>query len=174
MLSSDQPACAPSGDYLITNRPFRHLQEPWHDAAPLRFPRLCPDSPRLPLTWPDGARVAPWVNPNVEFFGLDDVMRSNLNDRVPREQAKIPNARDWAVRDYGNRVGIWQLMDRPQSDQCAAADRDGPGAERAAIRATLDRIEAASRPLGWLGAGLVEYARLSHGSRYPLCLRLGQ
>ena len=27
---------------------------------------------RLPLTWPDGARVALWVNPNVEFFGLDD------------------------------------------------------------------------------------------------------
>jgi hypothetical protein len=31
-----------------------------------------------------------------------------------------------------------------------------PAAERAAIRATIDRIEAASgtRPLGWLGAGL--------------------
>ena len=46
---------------------------------------------RLPLTWPDGARVALWVNPNVEFFSLDDVMPSNLNDRVPREQAKIPD-----------------------------------------------------------------------------------
>jgi allantoinase len=32
---------------------------------------------------------------------------SNLNDRVPRDQAKIPNVRNWAVRDYGNRVGIW-------------------------------------------------------------------
>ena len=31
---------------------------------------------RLSLTWPDGARVALWVNPNVEFFGLDDVMRA--------------------------------------------------------------------------------------------------
>ena len=66
---------------------------------------------RLPLTWPNGARVALWVNPNVEFFGLDDVMPSNLNDRVPREQAKIPNVRNWAVRDYGNRVGIWRLME---------------------------------------------------------------
>ena len=72
-------------------------------------------------------------------------MPSNLNDRVSREQAKIPNVRNWAVRDYGNRVGIWQLMDRPQSDQCAAADGRG---RRAAIRATLDRIEAASRSLG--------------------------
>ena len=29
---------------------------------------------RPPLIWPNGARVALWVNPNVEFFGLDDVM----------------------------------------------------------------------------------------------------
>jgi allantoinase len=55
--------------------------------------------------------VALWVNPNVEFFGLDDVMPSNLNDRVPRDQAKIPNVRNWAVRDCGNRIGIWRLME---------------------------------------------------------------
>ena len=24
-----------------------------------------------PLIWPNGAHVALWVNPNVEFFGLD-------------------------------------------------------------------------------------------------------
>jgi hypothetical protein len=62
---------------------------------------------RLPLTWPDGARGALWVNPNVEFFGLDDVMPSNLNDRVPREQAKIPNVRNWAVRGsrHASRLG---------------------------------------------------------------------
>ena len=50
-------------------------------------------------------------SPNVEFFGLDDVTPSNLNDRVPRDQAKIPNVRLWAVRDYGNHVGIWRLME---------------------------------------------------------------
>jgi len=36
--AGDQPARAPSGDYLVANSPFRHLQEPWHDAAPLRLP----------------------------------------------------------------------------------------------------------------------------------------
>ena len=140
---------------------------------------------RLPLIWPDGARVALWVNPNVEFFGLDDVMPSNLNDRVPREQAKIPDVRNWAVRDYGNRVGIWRLMEvltrygirasaalnsevcnhHPemieeggrlgwewighQTNALRLTDMD-PAGERAAIRATLDRIEAASgtRPVG--------------------------
>jgi hypothetical protein len=81
--------------------------------TPRRYGRLAyvPIHRRLPLTWPNGAHVALWVNPNVEFFSLDDVMPSNLNDRVPREEAKIPNVRNWAVRDYGNRVGIWRLME---------------------------------------------------------------
>jgi transposase len=36
---------------------------------------------------------------NIEFFGLDDVMPGNQNERVPREHAKIPKVRNWAVRD---------------------------------------------------------------------------
>ena len=24
---------------------------------------------------------------------------------------RIPNVRNWAVRDYGNRVGIWRIME---------------------------------------------------------------
>jgi hypothetical protein len=31
-----------------------------------------------------------WVNPNVEFFGLDDVMPSNLNDRVRATRPRSP------------------------------------------------------------------------------------
>jgi hypothetical protein len=46
-----------------------------------------PITRRPKLTWPNGARVALWVNPNIEFFGLDDVMPGNLNERVPREHA---------------------------------------------------------------------------------------
>jgi len=40
-----------------------------------------PITRRPKLTWPGGARVALWVNPNIEFFGLDDVMPGNLNER---------------------------------------------------------------------------------------------
>ena len=64
-------------------------------------PRRCgplaylPITRRPKLTWPGDARVALWVNPNIEFFGLDDVMPGNLNERVPREHAKIPNVRNW-------------------------------------------------------------------------------
>jgi allantoinase len=81
--------------------------------TPRRYGPLAyvPITRRPKLTWPGGARVALWVNPNIEFFGLDDVMPGNLNERVPREHARIPNVRNWAVRDYGNRVGIWRIME---------------------------------------------------------------
>src|SRR6266436_6636145 len=116
--------------------------------------------------------------PNIEFFGLDDVMPSNLNDRVPREHAKIPNVRNWAVRDYGNRASAalnsevcdhhpeiieeadrlgWELIGHNQTNALRLTEMD-EAEERDAVRATIDRIEAASgkRPVGWLGAGLAE------------------
>jgi allantoinase len=65
---------------------------------------------RPALRWPDGARLALWVNPNIEFFRLDDVMPGNVNERVAREHARVPNVRNWSVRDYGNRVGVWRIM----------------------------------------------------------------
>ena len=73
--------------------------------------KYIPIHKRPKLDWPNGARVALWVNPNVEFFGLDDVMPGNLNERVAREHARIPNVRNWSLRDYGNRVGVWRLME---------------------------------------------------------------
>ena len=81
--------------------------------TPRRYGPLAyvPITRRPQLTWPDSARVALWVNPNTEFFGLDDVMPRNQNERVPRDRAHIPNVRNWAVRDYGNRVGIWRIME---------------------------------------------------------------
>ena len=73
--------------------------------------RYVPAPMRPKLQWPGGARVALWVNPNIEFFGLDDVMPGNVNERGSRDLAKVPNVRNWSVRDYGNRVGVWRLME---------------------------------------------------------------
>jgi peptidoglycan/xylan/chitin deacetylase (PgdA/CDA1 family) len=58
------------------------------------------------LEWPGRARVALWVIPNIEFFSLED--------RVPAGSGgsgiKPPDVPAWAVRDYGNRVGVFRLM----------------------------------------------------------------
>jgi allantoinase len=58
------------------------------------------------LTWPGGARVALWIIPNIEFF--------SLAEKVPAAAggsgAPVPDIPAWSVRDYGNRVGVFRLM----------------------------------------------------------------
>ena len=60
-------------------------------------------SQRPPLKWPNGARVALWVVPNIESFSL-------LERPGGLGPGKIPDIPTWAVRDYGNRVGIARVM----------------------------------------------------------------
>jgi allantoinase len=56
------------------------------------------------LEWPGGAHVALWVIPNIEFFSLED--------RIPGTSGmKVPDIPNWAARDYGNRVGVFRMMD---------------------------------------------------------------
>ncbi len=67
-----------------------------HDPFAL-FPfRAIADAPKI--TWPNGARVAVWVIPNVEHFHLEI-------------GSPAPDVRNFSRRDYGNRVGLWRLMD---------------------------------------------------------------
>lgn len=62
---------------------------------------------RPKLTWPNGARVAVWIVPNIEFFPLT----RGLAGHPFEAKGKAPTVRPWAQRDYGNRVGIWRIMD---------------------------------------------------------------
>jgi len=59
---------------------------------------------RPPLEWPGDARVALWVVPNVEFFSLE----TRPGGLGP---GKIPDIPIWAMRDYGNRIGVFRLME---------------------------------------------------------------
>ncbi|MEE8517343.1 MAG: polysaccharide deacetylase, partial [Alphaproteobacteria bacterium] len=58
---------------------------------------------RPPITWPNGARVALWVIPNIEFFALDET--------TPGGSGNVPDVSAWSKRDYGNRVGIFRMME---------------------------------------------------------------
>src|SRR6516162_3433645 len=75
-----------------------------HDYGP--FPYV-PIKDRPKLEWPGGARVAVWVIPNIEFFPLTRAIAPHPGAPV----GNPPSVRAWAQRDYGNRVGIWRLMD---------------------------------------------------------------
>lgn len=68
-----------------------------------------PQRPRL--AWPRGAKVALWVAPNIEFFGLDSNVPGLNNERIPAAQAVAPQVWNWSLRDYGNRIGIWRIFD---------------------------------------------------------------
>jgi allantoinase len=64
---------------------------------------------RPQLCWPNGAHVALWVIPNVEFFALNEVIPAGTGTGVaPMPAPDIPS---WSVRDYGNRIGIFRIMD---------------------------------------------------------------
>jgi len=62
------------------------------------------DRPRL--DWPGGAHVALWIIPNIEFFALDEKIPAGSGG----SGAPVPDVPSWAVRDYGNRVGVFRLM----------------------------------------------------------------
>jgi len=71
------------------------------------FPYV-PIGDRPVLKWPNGARLAVWIIPNIEFFPLGvGIAGSPYDARVP----PAPSVRAWAQRDYGNRVGIWRIME---------------------------------------------------------------
>jgi allantoinase len=54
------------------------------------------DRPRV--AWPDGARVAVWVIPNIEHFHIE------IGNHAP-------DIRNHSRRDYGNRVGVWRIIE---------------------------------------------------------------
>src|ERR1700733_13846398 len=54
------------------------------------------DRPRV--AWPNDARVAVWVIPNIEHFHIE------IGNGAP-------DIRNHSRRDYGNRVGVWRIME---------------------------------------------------------------
>jgi allantoinase len=60
--------------------------------------------------WPNGARVALWITPNIEVFHLNTAMPNDSQER-PSGREPIPMVRQWAQRDFGNRVGVWRMME---------------------------------------------------------------
>ena len=66
---------------------------------------------RPKIIWPDGAKVAFWVAPNIEFYELNPP--SNPHRKPwPQPSPAVPG---YSIRDYGNRVGHirqMQLLDK--------------------------------------------------------------
>jgi len=63
---------------------------------------------RAPLRWPGGARVALWVAPNIEHY---EYLPEKIRVRNPWPRVPHPDILGYGLRDYGNRVGVWRLME---------------------------------------------------------------
>lgn len=61
------------------------------------------------ITWPDGARVAVWVAPNIEHYEF--VPPPSPSGRNPWPRVPHPDIQQYSFRDYGNRVGVWRMTD---------------------------------------------------------------
>ena len=101
-----------------------------------------PKTERPPIKWPNGARVALVVVPNIEHFRLD---RPGAGSRARPGSPDVPS---YAVRDYGNRVGIWnlfELLDKHGIKATALLNSDVCAFEPQVIQAGVER--------GWEWAG---------------------
>jgi peptidoglycan/xylan/chitin deacetylase (PgdA/CDA1 family) len=90
------------------------------DPAYLEYPRrragydhdLYPYAPlhsRPPLHWPGGKTLAVWLCVSVEWFPITP---ADKPFRAPGHmQTAYPDYRHYTARDYGNRVGVYRLLD---------------------------------------------------------------
>jgi peptidoglycan/xylan/chitin deacetylase (PgdA/CDA1 family) len=59
------------------------------------------------IVWPNGARIAVWIAPNIEFYELNPPINP-LRSAWGRPH---PDVLTYSARDYGNRAGHWRMME---------------------------------------------------------------
>lgn len=63
---------------------------------------------RKPVQWPDGKKLALWVNVGLQFYPLN---QKGEPFKVPGGMTMpYPDLRHFSLRDYGNRVGIYRFF----------------------------------------------------------------
>lgn len=66
-------------------------------------------SSRRPVEWPEGGRIALWVNVSLQHFPLNQ--RGVPFPPAGGMSMPYPDLRHYTLRDYGNRVGIYRVLD---------------------------------------------------------------
>src|SRR5207245_9662813 len=127
---------APDGPPTLFAGSGRHIVVPV--VKPQRYGPFpyTPINRRPKIAWPNGARVALWVIPNIETFPL--------NEPVPGGTGLAPDVINWAPRDYGNRVGIFRMM-----EVMARHGVRGTVALNAEACDDYPQVIADARALGW-------------------------
>jgi len=60
------------------------------------------------IKWPNNARVAFWVAPNIEHY---EYLPPLDGARNPWPRSPLPDVQQYSLHEYGNRVGFWRLLE---------------------------------------------------------------
>ena len=60
------------------------------------------------IKWPNNARVALWISPNVEHY---EYLPDFDGVRNPWPRTPYPDVLQYSYRDFGNRVGFWRMLE---------------------------------------------------------------
>ena len=60
------------------------------------------------IRWPNSARVALWIAPNIEHY---EYLPEYDGLRDPWPRTAYPDVQQYSYCDYGNRVGFWRMLD---------------------------------------------------------------
>ena len=63
---------------------------------------------REPVTWPNGARIALWITPSLQWYPLD--LPSKPVAAPGGYNRPYPDYRNYSHRDYGLRVGVFRVF----------------------------------------------------------------
>lgn len=63
---------------------------------------------RPAIRWPNDARLAFWISPNVMFY---EYCPPKNEFRNPWPRCPHPDIRSYGHQDYGNRVGFWRMLE---------------------------------------------------------------
>ncbi len=102
-----------------------------------------PAPEREKITWPNGATLAFWICPNIEYFHIDKPIRGSSNTHLP----DVPG---YALRDYGSRVGVFRMtevLDKNNLRASVLLNTDVCTYQPAIIKAGVER------KWEWLGHG---------------------
>ena len=80
-----------------------------------------PMTDRPTIEWPNGARLALWLAPNLEFYEFQPPPNRH---RRAWGRTGTPDVMAYAYRDYGNRVGFWRMLKAFDHFQVPASGRD--------------------------------------------------
>lgn len=74
--------------------------------------RFEPMPARAPLAWPGGARLAAFVTVHLEAWELQPPADAHRDPRFVGEYGSFfPDYRSWTQREYGNRVGVFRILE---------------------------------------------------------------